>query len=281
MNAERLLSHYDRIADAPEAIPHLRRFILDLAVRGKLVPQDPNDEPASELLKRIAAEKVRLVKVGKAKKAQSFSSNTSAELDFPIPPAWAPVRLVEVSNIVMGQSPPGETYNTYGEGVPLINGPVEFSEGPFGKTVVNQYTTAPTNFCDEGDFLICVRGSTTGRSNIATFRACIGRGVAAIQPLFDDSFVRLFLWSMREAIIDMGRGIAFPSISRKQLENLPVPLPSLSEQLRIVAKVDEVMALCDRLEEVRAAADTTRRRLLEALLHEALEPNGTAQEAAE
>ncbi len=68
MNAERLLAHYERIADAPDAIPRLRRFILDLAVRGKLVPQDPNDEPASELLKRIAAEKVRLFRAGEIRK---------------------------------------------------------------------------------------------------------------------------------------------------------------------------------------------------------------------
>ena len=64
MNAEHLLTHFDRIADTPDAIPRLRRFILDLAVRGKLVPQDPNDEPASELLKRIRVEKARLVKAG-------------------------------------------------------------------------------------------------------------------------------------------------------------------------------------------------------------------------
>ena len=64
MNADRLLEHYDRIADAPDAIVRLRRFILDLAVRGKLVPQDAKDEPASELLKRIAKEKARLVKAG-------------------------------------------------------------------------------------------------------------------------------------------------------------------------------------------------------------------------
>ncbi|MEY9441690.1 hypothetical protein [Bradyrhizobium elkanii] len=64
MNAESLLAHYGHIADAPDAIARLRRFILDLSVRGKLVPQDPNDEPASELLKRIATEKARLVKAG-------------------------------------------------------------------------------------------------------------------------------------------------------------------------------------------------------------------------
>ena len=74
MNAERLLAHFERIADAPDAIARLRRFILDLAVRGKLVPQDPNDEPASELLKRIATEKARLVKAGNIRKPNSRSS---------------------------------------------------------------------------------------------------------------------------------------------------------------------------------------------------------------
>ena len=71
MNAERLLAHYDRIADAPDAIARLRRFILDLAVRGKLVPQDPSDEPAAELLKRIAKEKARLVKAGEIEASET------------------------------------------------------------------------------------------------------------------------------------------------------------------------------------------------------------------
>ena len=68
MNAEHLLTHFDRIADAPDAIPRLRRFILDLAVRGKLVPQDPNDEPASRMLKANCGEKARLVKAGEIRK---------------------------------------------------------------------------------------------------------------------------------------------------------------------------------------------------------------------
>ena len=75
MNAERLLAHYERIADAPDAIARLRRFILDLAVRGKLVPQDPNDEPASELLKRIAKEKARLVKAGEIRSRSDLQLN--------------------------------------------------------------------------------------------------------------------------------------------------------------------------------------------------------------
>ncbi len=266
MSIDLLFADFDRLIQSSESVHRLRRFILDLAVRGKLAPQDPNDEPASELLKRIAAEKARLVKAGKLITKVPIPSGKPVEQDFLTPTTWTTAKLADISNIVMGQSPPGETYNTYGEGVPLINGPVEFSEGPFGTTVLNQYTTAPTNFCQKGDFLICVRGSTTGRSNIAGFGACIGRGVAAIQSLFDDDFVRFFLWSMRERIIGMGRGAAFPSITRKQLENLPVPLPPLAEQHRIVAKVDELMALCDRLEAARAEREATRDRLATASL---------------
>ena len=77
MNAERLLAHYEQIADAPDAIARLRRFILDLAVRGKLVPQDASDEPASELLKRIAKEKARLVKAGRSAQAAAISTKAT------------------------------------------------------------------------------------------------------------------------------------------------------------------------------------------------------------
>ena len=73
MNPEHLLQHFERISEAPDAIPRLRRFILDLAVRGKLVEQDPNDEPAAELLKRIQTEKARLVKEGKIKAKNLWS----------------------------------------------------------------------------------------------------------------------------------------------------------------------------------------------------------------
>jgi type I restriction enzyme S subunit len=261
MNAERLLAHYEQISEGPDGIARLRRFILNLAVRGKLVPQDPKDEPALQLLKRTEKEKARAIK-----KDAELSPVPGSTTNFPSPAGWVWTTLGTVANIVMGQSPPGDTYNKSGEGVPLINGPVEFSAGPFGITVVNQYTTAPTNFCEEGDLLICVRGSTTGRTNVAGFRACIGRGVAAIQPYFDGAFIRLFIWKSRDSIMGMGRGIAFPSVSRKQIEDLAFPLPPLAEQHRIVAKVDALMALCDRLEAARTAREATRDRLAAASL---------------
>src|SRR5438874_3746999 len=97
MNAERLLAHYGRIADAPDAIPRLRRFILDLAVRGKLMPQDPNDESASELLKRIAAEKARLVKAGEIKKQEPMASVGEDEQPFSLPGGWSATRLAVIA----------------------------------------------------------------------------------------------------------------------------------------------------------------------------------------
>ncbi len=260
MNAAILLEHFDRISDAPDAVPHMRQFILELAVRGKIVDQLPGDEPASVLLKHIRTERNRRIATGQMKDSV-YEPVRADEEWFEIPKTWCWVRLGEIAHILMGQSPPGDTYNKSGEGLPLINGPVEFTEGPFGRTVVNQYTTAPTNICEEGDLLLCVRGSTTGRTNIAAFKACIGRGVAAIRPLYADQYVRLFIWRLRASIIAMGRGIAFPSVSRQQIADLVVPLPPLQEQHRIVAKVDELMALCDRLDEARNEREVVRTRV--------------------
>src|SRR5262245_1392900 len=88
MNAERLLAQYERIVDAPDAILRLRRFVLDLAVRGKLVPQDPNDEPASELLKRIAVEKAGLEKAQEIRKQEPFAAVADADMMFRLPKSW-------------------------------------------------------------------------------------------------------------------------------------------------------------------------------------------------
>src|SRR5262249_40616730 len=99
------LAHYERIADAHDAIPRLRRFVLDLAVRGKLVPQDSNDEPASELLKRIAAEKTRLGKAGGMRKGKLLAPPDD-EVDFEIPSSWGWTRLGMISSYIQrGKSP--------------------------------------------------------------------------------------------------------------------------------------------------------------------------------
>jgi type I restriction enzyme, S subunit len=105
MNPEELLAHFDRLSEAPDAIPRLRRFILDLAVRGKLVEQDPKDEPAKHLLKRIQVEKARLVKEGKIKPQESQPPIVDGEIEYHLPPSWSPTRIGDLLTVIRGSSP--------------------------------------------------------------------------------------------------------------------------------------------------------------------------------
>ena len=114
MNADRLLAYYERIADAPDAIARLRRFILDLAVRGKLVKQNQNDEPAAELLKRIAAEKVRLVTSREIRKPKSSEINTDSLYELPTSWCWVPLGEVIVRH--RGGGTPSKNNSDYWNG---------------------------------------------------------------------------------------------------------------------------------------------------------------------
>jgi type I restriction enzyme, S subunit len=109
------------------------------------------------------------------------------------------VKLGEAAAIIMGQSPEDVSYNTDNVGVPLINGPVEFGPAAFSETLVTKYTTKPTKMCKRGDIILCVRGSTTGRMNIASCDVCIGRGVAAIRSQFN-SYVAHVMNGLRDRI---------------------------------------------------------------------------------
>ena len=154
MNADRLLAHYEKISDAPDAIPRLRRFILDLAVRGKLVPQDPNDEPASELLKRIATEKARLVKAGEIRKEKPLPEIETDELQFAAPRGWKWARIRKVTSD-RGQMVPDQDF-TYVD-VTAINKEV----GRIEEAKVTSASEAPSRarkiIC-QGDVLYsCVR----------------------------------------------------------------------------------------------------------------------------
>ena len=152
---------------------------------------------------------------------------------------WQTKSLGDVCEIIMGQSPDGESYNTTGEGVPLINGPVEFSSESFGKTVRTKFTTQPTKFCKEGDLILCVRGSTTGRMNIAGFDACVGRGVAAIRAKQYQPWINHFISSKRDEIHGKGTGATFPNVSGDSLASFELIVPPLAEQQRIVGLLDE------------------------------------------
>ncbi|MDB5407734.1 MAG: hypothetical protein JWL84_2646 [Rhodospirillales bacterium] len=274
MNAERLLAHFHRIGDAPNAIPRLRRFILELAMRGKVVPQDPNDEPASELLKRIAAEKARLVKAGEIKKADPIVDLTKARPDVLVPRAWTITNLQSVCvSITDGDHlPPPKAER----GIPfLVIGNVRSQVINFAgsRFVPRAYYEAldairrPKN----GDLLYTLVGSYGIPIVVCDDQPfCVQRHIGILRP--SKLMIVGFLAQVMESqwVFDQASacatGIAQKTVPLSGLRQIVVPLPPLAEQRRIVAKVDELMVLCDRLETARAGREAVRDRLAAASL---------------
>ena len=247
MNADRLLVLYERVADAPDAVARLRRFVLDLAVRGVLVEQDPEDEPAAELLKRIAAEKARLVKAGEIRKSPPLVPIVSAEQPFAVPSSW---EWVSSTYPAYGVSDIGKKIKTKDV---MESG--EFPVVDQGKVLVRGYFNDSRKVIEVSEPLI-VFGDHTRETKLIDFDFVVGAdGVKILQPVtISAHFYHLALqWLPLDS---RGYGRHF-----KLLKSSCIPLPPLAEQRRILAKVDELMALCGRLEEARTAREDTRDRL--------------------
>jgi type I restriction enzyme S subunit len=262
----------------PDQIKQLRQTILNLAVRGRLVAQDPNDEPASELLKRIAKEKARLVKEGRLKKSEPVAELTGLDHGLPEPDGWAVTNLQSLCNSVTDGDhlPPPKAE----AGIPfLVIGNVRSQRIDFAgsRFVSAQYYEAldPTRSPRSGDLLYTLVGSYGIPVIVRDDRPfCVQRHIGILRPskLIDVNFLARAMESrlaFDQATI-CATGIAQKTVPLSGLRKLLLPLAPLAEQHRIVAKVDELMALCDRLEASLAAGESTRHRLLDAALAEAL-----------
>ncbi|MBM6582977.1 restriction endonuclease subunit S [Microvirga sp. BT689] len=275
MNAEHLLAHYERIADAPNAIARLRRFILDLAVRGKLMPQDPKDEPASDLLKRIVMEKSRLAKAGEIKKEKPLSP-VNEEAAFDIPPSWQWTRLGSVTSYIQrGKSP---KYTTSDGSLVVSQKCVQWRG--LDLTVAKQVTLdsladyEDIRFLRDGDLL----WNSTGTGTIGRIirlvnppkRLVCDSHVTVVRCLeVDPEYVRTWLRSdhVYALIEDRAAGSTNQvELTAQMAINQIIPLPPLAEQRRVVAKVDELMALCDQLEVAQAGREMVRDQLAAATL---------------
>ena len=265
INPDWLLKHFEQISEAPDAVPRIRRFILDLAVRGKLVEQNPEDEPISELLNRIETQKEQLTEAGAIRDLKLPIPIEPEIARFHIPKTWKWVHVEDIAYIEMGQSPSSEFYNQHHEGLPFYQGKADF--GKFHPTP-RSWCTVPTKLAQKGDVLISVR-APVGPTNVATETCCIGRGLAALRPYhgYKGDLLLLCLKQSESELEALGAGTTFVAINRKHLATFLVPLPPLAEQHRIVAKVDELMALCDEFEAAQAKRERRRDRLVAATLH--------------
>lgn len=138
--------------------------------------------------------------------------------------------LSDIAEIIMGQSPNGESYNKDGNGVPLINGPTEF--GPISPKII-QWTDKPTKYAHDKDLLLCVRGSSIGRMNISNDTYCIGRGVAAIRPInknINADYLRFLVQRNVHKILKKSAGSTFPNLSSSDLKSFPISIPNIEIQ---------------------------------------------------
>ncbi|PAB55116.1 hypothetical protein A3Q24_05385 [Lactobacillus johnsonii] len=224
----------------------LREKILDLAMRGKLVKQDPNDEPASVLLEKIKAEKAELVKEKKIKKSKPLPEITDDEKPFDIPESWEWVRLGDAANIIMGQAPKGTTVNELGEGIEFHQGKTEFTDKIIGKSL--KYTTSDNKIIDDKYIIMAVR-APVGDVNLLNRKISIGRGLAGIMPYVSNKeYIFYYLDSIKSYFEANSTGSTFKAINGNTIKNAPIPLPPLSEQSRIAAKIAQLFALLHKVE---------------------------------
>ena len=237
----------------------LKDKILDLAMRGKLTPQDPNDEPASELLKRIKAEKEKLINQKKIKREKNgseifqgddglhyekFADGTIKEIEVPyeLPEGWAWANLNQVTNIVMGSSPSGN--NIYNK--PILNC-VEFHQGKshFSEVYVNEskkWTTEITQLIETDAVLMSVR-APVGDVNIINRPIVIGRGIAGLIPQINIKYLFYYLSLEKEGLEQNASGSTFKSITVKGIKKHLIAVPPLNEQTRIIKQINKSLVL--------------------------------------
>jgi type I restriction enzyme S subunit len=273
MNAAQVLDHFDRICDAADAIPRVRRFILELAVRGKLVEQDANDEPALDLLKRIESEREQLLNHGRGLPKKPVPTINAEEADFKIPQSWVWVRLGKVIKLWNGFAFRSSDFQT--QGVPVIRiGDLQGGEVVLSSAVYvsEQFanSVAPEVWIPTDALLIAMSGATTGKVafNRTGRRLLLNQRVGRVQSfLISQAFLKFFFDTIVTQNLNISFGTAIPNLSTQQINQICFPLPPLAEQHRIVAKVDELMALCDQLEAAQAERERRRDHLRAASLY--------------
>ena len=264
------------LAARAHQVKRLRQTILDLAVRGKLVEQDPANEPASELLKRIAGEKLRL------KVRHHVKPLSTDEIPFSLPVGWLWSRIGELCTKTGSGSTPRGGKNVYKKvGVPFLRSQNVYNDGLRLDDVAyiepDVHARMAGTAVRSRDILLNITGGSMGRCCFVPdefSEANVSQHVSIIRPAVSEmaDFLQQLVLSpyFQAFIFDEQTGAGRGGLPKYKMDRIVVAVPPLAEQRRIVAKVDELMTLCDRLEASLDTVDTGRHYLLESLLREAL-----------
>ncbi len=274
----------------------LRQKILDLAIHGKLVPQDPNDEPASVLLERIKAEKERLIKEGKIKRTKKSAKSSDTphyqqDVPYEVPENWVWTDIEHIcSKIGSGSTPRGSNYSS--EGIPffrsqnIYNSGLVYEDIKFISEDVHQ-TMIGTEVLPN-DLLLNITGGSLGRCAIVpenfqrgnvSQHVCIMRPILVV-PEYFHAFVLSSVFSKSMKITGSGR----EGLPKYNLERMFFPLPPLSEQHRIASEIERWLALIEQIEQsqsdLQVTIKQTKRKILDLAIHGKLVPQDPNDEPA-
>lgn len=287
-----LLSNLNLIATAPGGVARLRELILTLAVQGKLVPQDPNDEPASELLKEIRDEQDRLIAEGKIKRVKPLATISEDEKPFELPAGWEWVRLnTLLQKIGAGSTPLGGKEVYVPAGVKFLRSQNVWDDGlhldgvAFIKPETHAKMAGTTVL--PNDLLFNITGASIGRCAIVPSNfdeANVSQHVTIVRTVLPalNAFLHKVLVSrhVQQTVMDVQVGVSREGLSIAKLGNFLIPLPPLAEQFRIVIRVEELMRLCDALDAKEQLETAQHAQLVSSLLG-ALTASTTPQELAD
>ena len=271
----------------------LRQKILDFAIHGKLVLQDPNDEPASVLLERIKAEKELLIKEGKIKRSKKTAKTSDTphyeNVPFEVPESWVWTTLSEVGTWQSGGTPSRSNKSYYGGNIPWLK-TGDLNDGLISDIPESITEEAVANSSAKinpiGSVLIAMYGATIGKLGILTFPATTNQACCACieYEAVAQMYLFYFLLSQRTAFIEKGGGGAQPNISKEIIVNTYIPLPPLSEQHRIVAEIKKWFTLIDQIEQGKTDLQTTikqtKSKILDLAIHGKLAPQDPNDEPA-
>ena len=230
----------------------LREKILDLAMRGKLVPQDPNDEPASVLLDKIKAEKAELIKEKKIKKTKSLPPITDEEKPFDIPDSWEWVRLGDIGTVATGNTPSKRNLEFYGGNIPFVKpADIQIQEINYNtEEYLSNIGEKKGRIAYKDDILITCIGNL-GRNNVINKKVAYNQQINSISPIIVNSELIHYFMSSNFFVSSMYKwasATTLPILNKTKLSRLIIPLPSLTEQKRIIVKIAQLFALLRKVE---------------------------------
>ena len=269
----------------------LRQKILDLAIRGKLVPQDPNDEPASVLLERIRVEKERLIKEGKIKRSKKSSSDTPQyeNVPFEVPEGWKWQKLGDIGEWQSGATPSRLNKDYYGGDIPWLK-TGDLNDGYISEIpeTITQKALEETSvkLNPAGSVLIAMYGATIGKVGILTFPATTNQACCACVDYqgIEQKYLFYYLLSHKDDFIMLGGGGAQPNISKEKIVDSFIPIPPLHEQKRIVDAIEQWFNLIDTLEtakvDLQMSITLAKSKILNLAIHGKLVPQDPNEEPA-